>query len=50
MLSAKISRGFKNSEYPLLGHVEIHIALSVCPYFELDNEQDEVRKASLIKQ
>ena len=28
----------------------IVLPLLVCPYFELDNEQDEVRKASLMKQ
>ena len=39
MLSAKISRGFKDSGISL-----------VYPYFELDIEQNEIRKALLIKQ
>ena len=42
MLSAKISKEFKNSG--------ISTPSLVYPYFKLDIEQDEIRKASLIKQ
>ena len=37
-----MSKEFKNSG--------ISTASLVCPYFKLDIEQDEIRKASLIKQ
>ena len=41
MLSAKISKEFKNSG--------ISTPLLVYPYFKLDIEKDEIRKASSIK-
>ena len=42
LLSAKISKEFKNTG--------ISTASLVYPYVKLDIEQDEIRKASLIKQ
>ena len=42
MLSAKISKEFKNSG--------ISTPSLVYPYFKLDIEKDEIRKASSIKQ